>query len=234
MALPVPSVYTKSAPTFFKGTRMNAGFTTNSGTYVNITGYSPITSVPDTSKILWTIKANKVTAGTGSVKMTDDGTLTFGEVTGIPTAGVTIFNSDGSDTQDKGSASTVRMQAKSSDANNINFNANSNFFVVTDGDVPMIITGPGIAAYKIPMRISVSKLFIYYSGHTNASSDVATIMGILSYEEDLNDSSVRSSELTITLPNEQIFSYMEIILENVLQQGQFFIFDWSGHGVSFA
>jgi len=235
MVLPVPAVYVKAAPTFFKATRQTtSSFSTNSGTYVDNTNLGQITSVPDDAKVLWGIHGSKSTAGTGDVRVTD-GTNTFGDETGM-VSGVSHYLShvDGLDLQDSGGAATVKMQVLSSDANNMSVQASSGFILCTDGDVPNIITGAALASYKFPMKISLAKVFIYYVGIQTISTDLATIASLLSFQESSNDSAIKSAELTKTLPNEQIFNYITIELTDAVVLNQFVIWDWSGNGVSFA
>lgn len=138
--------------TFQKGITapVTSPFDTTSASYVDVTGLS-IASVPNNSKIYFSLYIDKLTAGTMDVRVTD-GTNVFWEETGIPPSNVEFHGSlDGSVIQNSGGVATVKVQILSSDGNTARLSnsiSGSSWLVCTDmtGADPIVVAPTSTSA----------------------------------------------------------------------------------------
>ena len=169
---------TSVTQTYLRGADVGTSFTTTSASYVDVTNLS-IASVPNGSKIYFSLSCTKSTAGTMDVRITD-GTNVFFEQTGIATGGVLVLELTGTNTQNSGGAATVKVQILSSDGNNATVNAvttGTSWITATDCSAPLIITAGGDSLI-VPGKRSLGTLKVYYGAPDTTNSNTVTVNGI--------------------------------------------------------
>ena len=180
------TVTTKATKNLQHLVKTGSTFSTNSTSYVDITGMTALTSVTVNSLVGCSMVFSKSSTGTGSTRIT--------EATPVGTYAVTSVAPSGTDNIFAsalylGATSNVKLQAKSSDAANVNiFQAVTSIFSSTFGG-GVAQTGSALTDTIHPYKMNITDIDVICVGTSNPSSGHINGVGVYNGNLENNKSS---------------------------------------------